>query len=283
MPKSKQGPALFELMRESRRGSPEDGSAPEIEADQPPPPPRDLEEEAPTPAPEPVACMDDPDSGTGPVDIDPFCETAGGRIRISLTQSAATIAAAVAILMFAAVGYVGHRVGVGSGIEIARQAALDMDGNEIDLVRQDDPTPGLFDGIGVDPTTGGGGGMPSAADGGREARPGAGHAWTVGYNYIVVQDFWDEGQHDARTDALAASAYLKEQGVDVEIVELRRSTKYKYRLITVAGFDLEATGQQQLADDYLERVRRIGRAYSEGGGRYDFQSAYLRKLTGDRW
>lgn len=286
MAKPKDGPALFELLRNSRRDRVVEQRETAGVADR--------DEPSPSLAPAPGIPRKTPpaavprDSGEavrrGRMQTEEeLCDVSGGRIRFSLTQKGATIALVVAVLVVGGVGYVGYRLGEERGKEKGRLAVQERVLDEIDQARLAPPTRNLFDGIGDDPTV--------ATDSGGEPRrmepalvagdmyQASSVPWVSGHNYIVVQDF----KSDARSDAIRAREFLEVNGVQTAIVELERSETYKYRLITVTGFNLDDAVQEKLAEEHLDKVRRIGQAYSEGGGRYDFQSAYFKKLTGDRW
>ncbi|MCP4590824.1 MAG: hypothetical protein GY842_08765 [bacterium] len=277
MGKTKKGPALFELMRggdqeaesaEQTPASSSSGSAPS--------PPQS--------SPEPVRSSLGAGSPTPPAGGEALCEVVGGRIRLSLTQAAATIVVALAVAGLSVAGIVGYRLGKREGKELGRLAVQQRVVDEIEQARRSEPTANLFKGIGVDPTS-----SATAAGQTRQAGPraqevsetGAGSpgAWVQGYNYIVVQDF----KLDAHADVIQARAFLGEKGIAAVILELESSGTYRYRLLTATGFDLEDPVQKRLADGHLAKVRGAGREYAAGGGRHNFATAYFKKLTGDRW
>ncbi len=283
MAKTKQGPALFELLKgtrehraDARRQAPGEPPQDEVLV-------REDRRESRTPPGLPPGTGE---STRPPVESKErsFCEVSGGCVRFSLTQRAATIVLAVVVLALVGMFYVGYHLGEVRGKEKGRRAVQARVADEIEEARRAAPTRNLFDGIGNDPTaavTGRGGEPPArgpaAAVGGNYVAHDV--SWVSGHNYIVVQDF----KSDAWSDAVRAREFLEENGVGTTILELERSETYKYRLMTVTGFNLDDTVQKKLADEYLNKVRDIGQAYSEGGGRYDFQSAYFKKLTGNHW
>ena len=287
MAKSKRGPALFELLKSSEGENAVGRAAPDAPAgDQPPdrtaPVSPDLPH-TPSGTAMPPGSAEAVRSEAGSA-RKAACEVDGQRIRLSLTQGTATIAAAAVVLVMIGVGYLSYRVGEERGKEKGRLAIQEPVLDDIEQARRDLVTRNLFDGIGNDPTgaVGGPTGEPTLrgpASPVPEAYDTAEVPWVPGHNYIVVQDF----KNDARGDAVRAQGFLEENGVQAAILELERSGAYGYRLVTTTGFNLDDPVQKRLADEYLERVRRIGRAYSESGGRYDFQSAYLKKLPGDHW
>lgn len=280
---SKRGPALFEVIRreEGSRAVRRRGRTGLSDREQPPEPegqPEEPREPAPPPPP--------------PGDAEPFFELLGERVRFTLTQRRATIAVSVAVIVLGGICYLsyalGHRRGMARGIHRGKEMAqLQIQGpleDEIDRARRSMVTGDLFEGIGEDPTIAADQIVEDTADAGPRTSPGqavepAEVPWVTGQNYIVVQDF----KAGDRADLLDAQQFLHDQGVQTAVVALEQAGPYRYRLIAVAGFNLEDPVQKKLAGDYMERVRRIGKAYSGSGGRYDFQSAYLKKLTSDRW
>ncbi len=287
MAKSKYGPALFELIKSTpaesapiRRepGAPPAEGIPYAPTDRVPdePPRESSSPEVPekTEAPTHPETAFEPESGY---------EVIGGRVRFSLTQRTATITALGAVLVLIGVGYTAYRIGEARGLDQGRRLNQEGKLGEIEQARQAIPTRNLFEGIGDDPTAAAPSGTterpaptPAPAVGESYAAPST--PWVSGNTYIVVQDF----KGDARGDAIRAHDFLKEYGVPAVILDLQ-SGPYRYRLITSTGFNRDDPGQKKQADDYLEKVRRIGQVYSENGGRYDFKSAYFKKLTGDNW
>ncbi len=277
MAKSKQGPALFELMR---NGEEDDAVAQRVDTrsaklDEPSAPPMGQKS---APSAKPPGEGKPARRGVEPC-FEPFCEVDSNRVRFSLTQKNATIAAAVVVLVLGGACYLSYCFGK----EQARRAIQERADGEIEQARQAVPTSNLFDGIGEDPTTGAGvrdaamAVAPAVVLG--EGYDGADVPWVSGYNYIVVQDF----RRDARGDAVQACTFLWENGIQTAIIELEQSGAYGYRLITAKGYNLEDQVQEQLAREHLEKVRQLGKVYSQSGGQYDFQSAYFRKLKGDSW
>jgi hypothetical protein len=194
------------------------------------------------------------------------------------------VLAALGLLLITA-HYLGYRFGEkrGRGSAVAGMAAPSAAAPEIEEIRRGPVTRRLFDGIGEDPTStvvasevveksALPASVPQAAS---YESPRA--AWVQGHTYIVVQDF----RKDARGDAEMAQEYLAQNGIHGVILE--RSGAYPYRLITTQGFNRDDKAERKLADEYQERIRRLGHAYLEAGGRYDFKTAYFMKLTGETW
>lgn len=282
MAKSKQGPALLELMKGTR---PDRGDAPGNE------PGSAARRTAPAQAggreDEPSATsrgLDEAAHHPTALDSEPACEVIGNRIRFSLTQRSATVIVGIAGIVLIGACLTAYRLGETRGKEMGRRTVQEGVLTEIERARSSTPTRNLFDGIGEDPTTAlvGANSERSAEDPAAvvgEAYGAPDEPWVPGYNYIVVQDF----RSDARGDAIRARDFLEENGLRCAITELEQSEVYRYRLITVTGFNLDDAVQKTSAREYLDRVHRLGQAYSESGGRYDFKSAYFKKLTGERW
>ena len=286
MAKSKQGPALFELLK----GTQAPGAIPDHEEAGPADQDRSGAGVAPAPQDRPGSAPATGPRGSGEIArrpavcaAEPPCEIDGDRIRFSLTQRTATIAVAAFALALAGVGYSGYRLGKERGKEQGRLAVQGRVLDEIEQARRTTPTRNLFDGIGDDPTAAvadlSGEQTVPLASAVAEALTPLDVPWVSGHNYIVVQDF----KSDARGDAIRARDFLEDNGVGAAILQLERSGPYGYRLITVTGFNLDDPVQKRLADRYLHRVRRIGEAYSQSGGRYDFASAYFKKRKENHW
>ena len=285
MAKSKHGPALFELMKGAR---PESVSAREDEAEAPEGPP------APTPPIGEASAMEPPaeveerapavvEAGETAAVRGALAEVYGDRIRFSLTQRTATIVAGVAVLVVLFAGYLGFRMGHARGVEQGRLAVQEEKVDAIEQARQAAPTQNLFEGVGNDPTAAATPDrepvLPRPAPPAAPAPAAEPPAWISGHTYIVVQEF----KADARGDAERARDFLLENGVETAIVPNGAAASGRCRLITATGFNRDDPVQKKLADEYRDRVRRIGQAYGESGGRYDFNSAYFMKLTGDHW
>jgi len=179
--------------------------------------------------------------------------------------------------------YLGRQRGEQDGFAAGRKSVEAIVTNEIEQARAQRPTEGIFDGVGTSPvgrsgpdaglerTVGDGGSTsPEMSEGSSAA------AWVRGYTYIVVQDF----KSDALADAHKAARYLADNGVDTAIVEL--DGDWKYRLITLQGFNRDEAVQRNLAEEYLERVRTLGQNYFAAGGRYRLEG-YFKKLAADTW
>jgi hypothetical protein len=215
--------------------------------------------------------------------VSPVLQMADGQVRLALSP----VLAAVVIFAFVCLMVVaywtgvrigesrGHDAGFVEGRDYANAAALD----EIQEARAKPPAEGLFKGVGVTPvrrtdTTSATGGQrnPGPRPGGGETQTG----WVPGYTYIVVQDF-RTGDRPAMEQA---RRFLLENGIETAVIEL--SGQYVGRLITTQGFNWEDPVQKQLYEDYLARVRELGQAFFENGGKYRLQG-YPRTLKAETW
>ncbi len=149
--------------------------------------------------------------------------------------------------------------------------------------RRSRPDTRIFDGVGTPPVrTHGENALSLASPDGIEAEnshPDAqmggtsSTAFVNGHTYIVVQEFRAEDGEDA-TDA---QKFLSDRGIETTILDSKGT--YKYRLITVKGFNREDPDQKRWCDEFLERIRKIGDAYTKAGGRYSLQG-YQKTYTG---
>ncbi|MCP4246106.1 MAG: hypothetical protein GY778_03565 [bacterium] len=279
MPKPKDGPALFEIMRKmgpDRAEAPaeEPVSAPAMPAK----PPRT--EARPAEARPEIPDRSSADQGDSEGPAPPLYEVAGGRIRLALTSQAMAVAVfGLGLLLLAAytVGLsVGRNRGEAEGYE-AGQAAAQADAmDSIQEARAQQPTKRLFEGVGISPVATNRGPEAAAESASATSPAGGVTSWVRGYTYVVVQDF----QADARDDVDRAQRFLADNGIDTAVVEL--TGNWKYRLVTTQGFNWDDPLQRDLANDYLARTRRLGQTFFEAGGRYRLKG-YFKKLKGERW
>ncbi|HUU84253.1 MAG TPA: hypothetical protein VM243_12185 [Phycisphaerae bacterium] len=282
MPKPKDGPALFEIMR-----SP--GFQDKAKDSRPP----DKESGSPVPGGQPAgsrkglgatgrgsAAQPTADPATGEDRPRPWFEITGGQVRLSFTSQAMAVAIFGLALLLVAAYAAGLRVGTARGERRGYQAArLDTQAavmDDIKAARAQPPAENLFEGLGDSPIVRRGG--ESFDPGVTDDEPGTDNdaVWVRGYNYVVVQDF----RPDAAADVEKARRYLADSGIETAVVELKGD--WRYRLIATQGFNLGDPVQERLANDYLARIREFGKAYLEAGGRYRLEG-YFKKLTADDW
>jgi hypothetical protein len=99
--------------------------------------------------------------------------------------------------------------------------------------------------------------------------------WVKGNTYVVVQSF----RGDARQDASRAKEFLAQHGIGAELVG---GNDRGYRLIATTGFNFEDETQKKLAEQFLQKIRNVGRAYFQSGGRYKLEG-YFATQTSDTW
>lgn len=272
MPKPKDSTALYEVIRKT------DTSARLAETRSYEPKPELARQESPPVEAEELGTDEEAgaDEVTGTDLPAPLLELAGGQVRLALTELGAVIAIALIGLLLLA-GYVaGLKVGERRGHDAgyaAGQRALESDSmDEIRAARGKPPAGGLFEDIGISPV-----GQPEATpDASAPVSGEAASGWIRGYTYVVVQDF----RADAAADVQRAKEYLLDNGVETAVIEL--GGDWKYRLITTQGFNWDDPVQRRLAEDCLARVRELGKAFFDAGGRYRLEG-YFRKLTADTW
>jgi hypothetical protein len=344
MPKSKTGPALFELYNKGQG----EKSEPERVTSKRSPIAESASAFRATLA--NLAKTINRDGQSGKADKSPERVSGGssvvidrGCLNVVLTSRMSGVV--LAVLMVGAIGvfsmgqWVGHRKGLGDGRKQARLSIQGEVGDEIATARKSPPVQDLFSGIGASPVTSGENakaakpnvaGKDAAArnrDSGRRslagntrgtgdagspqtraaetqlagrsnadqtgsrrdvpvtlmaqpfsansANTGSGATWVKGLTYVVVQSF----RSDALEDAQNAQAFLKQQGIEAEIIA---NANKPIRLIATQGFDHKDKTQWESAGRFLKRIRTIGNAYPKVGGRYKLEG-YLATLRKDSW
>lgn len=316
MGKSKRGRSLYEVID---KGKPRGGFSSSDEEMEIPAPAADDEAEPlfrePTPAPpasEPAPREEEEIAADEPAPIvpepaaeapesEPVIETEpgvvridGGVIRIALTSTLAAVGLfglAALMVVTAWVGYgLGHRAGKQKGFVAGRRSVEAEVEDEIQAARMQPVTEGLFDRIGPSPLIPAGGGeepqTAAAAAGGSEPpkpapvkeapAPPEPSGWIKGHTYVCVQEF----ERDALEDARRAQEFLRQNRIETAIVD--RAGTRNYWLLTRQGFDCDDPSQKKLAEDYRDRIRRLGESYFKSGGRYRLEG-YLAKRTRDSW
>ncbi|MEE9296381.1 MAG: hypothetical protein V3W34_15660 [Phycisphaerae bacterium] len=215
----------------------------------------------------------------------------GKHVVFSLSSTSAAAAVFVLMLLVGLSFLVGRRTGVQRGLadgfrrgaDSVRASAV----GEIEAARNAAPNRDIFVGLGSSPLKAAAtGDKPTdsveAASGTdysarRSARAeGRGSAWVTGHTYIVVQEFKAGDQ----VDAAAARLFLRDHGIETDILESRGT--YKYRLLTLKGFNREDPDQRKWCDQYHAKIKELGRLFVKAGGRYDLQG-YQKTLTGAGW
>jgi len=307
MPRTKRGPALFDLLARGADRAPELLKVPRWWArrDTPVRTPqaemRSAEDMAGTLGPSVVG---EPTSGGSATDdalssrIAPLAELDGGLIRLSFTSLTAAIGLfVVAIVLIGALAMgrqAGDRQGFKRGYEAGRASYAAGVASEVDAARGQPPAThvvsGLLDVNKAVPPKPGKEALPGTTKetqpktaastdltvpGGEaptEARPAK---WIRGHTYLVAQEFV-AGRAD---DAGRAREFLAQNGVAAEVV---RSRSGAIQVITTQGYDRDNPAQREMADQLLKKVQALGTKYFAAGGGYKMQG-YFKTLKGDSW
>jgi hypothetical protein len=202
-------------------------------------------------------------------------ELAGSRLRISLTSFSAAIIIATGLMVLAVSFRIGQDRGFRAGRASYESAAWDV----IQKTRLEPPNRELLAGLQQPESGAEDPGPPRSSarfmietDVARDSGP----VWVRGHTYVNVQDF-ASGSGD---DAERIQAFLAEHGVETAIIPLEGGWR---RLLTTQGYNHDDSVQKGRNQALLERVRSLGVLYQKGGGRYDWQSAFFRKLEKDSW
>ncbi len=206
----------------------------------------------------------------------------GSRLVISLSSFGSGILCALALIPLVAVFWLGQSRGYEKGRSAGFQAArLSIESQALDSItaaRRQAANPSVFADLPTPPTTAGAQservrandemsvGPANAGDG----RP----AWVRGHTYIVVQEFLA----DDLADAEKAKVFLADHGIAAVIVTSSTKGPYRHSLISRQGFNCDDPEQRKRCEDLHDRIRKIGRLFEKGGGRYNLQG-YQKKAT----
>lgn len=227
----------------------------------------------------------DDDLDRTPADTRPALTIEQGRLHLALTSRGAGVAVFALLLVCCIALATGHWIGRQSGLADGRKQGRDSVETEsrdaVARARDSQPAPRLFDGVGESPVrlTA----VPQQRPQQAPARPApvtessaaASVGWVKGYTYIVVQNF----RGDAQQDAERAQEYLSQRGIESAVV---RNPQRGFKLVATQGFDWSDPAQKKAADRYLEKIRNIGKTYFASGGRYELKG-YFQTLTSDNW
>lgn len=218
---------------------------------------------------------DDVRAGAG---ADRTIELEGSRLRISLTSFSAAILIATGLMLLA----VSYRIGQDRGFQAGRASYESGVLDEIQRTRLEPPNRELLAGL-QQPVAGAGDPPPARSSAGftveadpTEVSASAGPVWVRGHTYINVQDF-RPGTGD---DAERVQAFLREHRIETAIIPLEGGWR---RLLTTQGYNNDDQAQRGLNEALLGRICSLGLLYQKDGGRYDWQSAFFKKLTKDSW
>lgn len=196
-------------------------------------------------------------------------------VSLSVTSAAGVLVALLALISGA------YSVGSYWGEQSGRRAYLARTGDEIEQAKLAPPNAELLSAL-RDPSLVATPNAVTASLGGPAASPAApAHSggppvsWVKGNTYTVVQEFKPEGQDDARF----AREFFAERGVATHVVT--RPNGYHW-LITAEGYNYKDSAQKQMGKVLAQRVKDLGKAYQDAGGRYSCEG-YERTLSGDSW
>ena len=195
-----------------------------------------------------------------------------GKIRLSLTSTAAAIAVFVGLTTLLIAFEMGTRRGFADGAKAGRASYVAEAASEIDLAREQEPAThivaGLFDDlVGTEPA--------AQVAGRTDSATGTATTWIRDYTYIVAQEF-SAGQPE---NARVARAFLAKHGVETAMVIQPGGS---IQLITTQGFNRRDAAQKQMAASALEEVHKIGKRFYAQGGGYKLKG-YFKTLKGDAW
>lgn len=206
-------------------------------------------------------------------------------IRVSLTSVTAAVAVFAALVVILGAFELGQRMGHRAGFRegaAAGRAAYEAEAlSEIEIARQQPPARDVVSDLlaQAEPVT------PSSDERWAAERPAptrrenVGSAerpgWVQDYTYVVAQEF----ARGHMEDALQAQSFLRQHGVDTDLVEYPSGS---IQLITVQGYNRDDPVQRKMADELLRKVRTIGAKYFDSGGRYKLEG-YFKTLKNDTW
>ena len=273
MHKTKRGPALFEVLNKDPGQASETLQVPPWGSQTQTPPADDAIKLAPKRLTEPPARVDRTRTEP-PSSAIPFVEMVDGRIRVSFSSTAAGIDVFVGM----AILLVAYEWGTGSGYadgwrighEDGRASYAAEAVSEIELARSQPPATHLVSGL-----LAGGGAAETAELGGKAIVDPEEQTWIRGYTYIVAQEF----AADREEDAGHARLFLDEKGIPTAMVTLPGGA---VQLITSEGYNHKDPTQKRIAEQLLEKVRRIGAQYYADGDGYRL-NGYFKTLKSENW
>ncbi len=202
-----------------------------------------------------------------------FFQIEGPWIRISFTSVSAAGAVLVIVVSMVLCFDWGSRVGYNDGLAIGHrlgQESLSANSiDEIELARTQPANPDLIRPLlEVSDEAG----LPESNSSGADQ---ASVLWVKGYTYIVLQEFLP----DRMGDASQAQAFLRQQGIDSEIIKTSRGG---VQLITTQGYNHRDPAQKKLAEKFLGKIHAAGQSYFAQGGGYRLEG-YYKLLKKDTW
>jgi len=276
MPRSKRGPALFDLLGKGEETDTESLKTPEWWSSGDPPPDARVSapltrENVPNPVPAPGTATGSTGGSARFIELD------GGRIRLSFTSVLAAVAVFAALVFLLSAfewgRWSGERDGFKRGHVAGRASYAAGTMDEIEAARRQPPATHVVSSLlrgadavernSTDPAADMGGGAPEQP------------RWIQDYTYIVAQEF-SQGRED---DARQAQAFLTQYGVATELV---RYPSGSIQLITTEGFNRRNQTQRKMAEQRLRKLHTVGAKYFETGGRYKLEG-YFKTFQGETW
>lgn len=276
MAKSKQGPALFELLRGNRSEAGDSIKLPSWVGG--PQPVEGAESLAVNEQPRPrvVRDIEDDDESVVPrmVELD------GPVVRISLTSKSGALVLLAGILVLAVAFAIGRNSRPSVSGPVTQGATIQQPKTEIEQLQTKAPNRQLVEGLAA---TGGQPQAPPSVSPQREgstpvpkhATPAPQVTWVKGNTYIVAQEFTGGHMDDARR----AQEFLEDHGISTVPVTLAGGVIH---LTTKEGYNRKDAAQAGQFDDLLKRIHAVGDKYFAAGGRYRLKG-YPKTLKEDTW
>jgi len=201
----------------------------------------------------------------------PLARLSGDRLTLTFTTKRAAAAIFVGMAALAIAFLLGDRFGGGfrRGFESGRISVENAPVDEIEAVRNQPPATHLVEGLLVQRD-----GTPKGASGPSDtSRPSASTKWLNGHSYVVVQEF-SGGLFE---DATKAQTYLAGKGVAADVAQLANGA---IQLVATRGFNMKDPAQKQDAEQFLDRIHKLGAEYYSSGGRYRLKG-YFKTVRDD--
>lgn len=274
MAKTKQGPALFELLELKRHDAARTLKVPAWWAREGRPesldPVRSLPEDA----------LDDAETVEDSIGETALAHSAvlthqQGRIQLTFGSLTAALVVFLALALLFSSFVLGKRAGTqrgfAMGYETGRSSTASEPASEVEAVRRQPPATHLVSTV-LEPAPAPPIKAAPAAAAERAVEPGR---WVRGNTYILAQEF-AAGRAD---DARAAKDFLGQHGIGAAVVE---SGTQGLQLITTKGYNFKDAAEKRLGEEMLDKLHVVGAKYYAGGGGYRLEG-YFKTLKGDRW
>ncbi len=287
MPRSKRGPALFDLLdldreeAEARLRVPEWWAGPMIDpelevnadtavtlAEEPPKKPV-------VKAAVPAEPKRESTKSSNEEERVPIFRFDGDRVRFSFSSIVAAGVVFVFLVVLLGLFEWGRQSGLADGKRLGfaqGRASYEADAmDEIQQARMQPASTHLVESLLRDAEKPGAGKLNEAPDPSGKSQP----KWVRGFTYVVAQEFSAGSDGDAER----ARDFLLDHGVPTAVVALPTGG---IQLITIQGYNHYDRSQKQLGEKLLEKVQGVGTMYYAEGGRYRFDG-YFRTLKKNAW